>query len=252
MRGTGSSPRRRFEITERRHEPPTSGSMVNRIVGRVVAVLDWLWPLPLGALFGAILFLVSAGTWLAFRGPAPTATVSTIPRSPKSELSVPEPQGLPPKSTLPATSEQTGLVTNSDTSSVGSVPPSPTTTGRPSRADLGGSSPPSQSSARTSVAAPAQAAKALTQTALVQSEAKRAPVSKPTPSTPVSRLSPAQQAALQDKLTLGGFFMDRQDYPAAIREFQAALAIDPRNHEAQAAMQQARKAGKEPDSGSVP
>jgi Tfp pilus assembly protein PilF len=94
--------------------------------------------------------------------------------------------------------------------------------------------------------------KALPQTALVQSELKRAPVSKLTVSTPARKLPPAQQAALQDKLTLGGFFMDRQDFPAAIREFQAALAIDPRNHEAQAAMQQARKAGKEPESGTLP
>lgn len=46
--------------------------------------------------------------------------------------------------------------------------------------------------------------------------------------------------------------MDRQDYPAALTEFQAALAIDPTNHEAQAAIQRARKAGKEPESGALP
>jgi hypothetical protein len=223
--------------------------MLERIAGRVVAVLDWLWPLPLGALFGALLFLVTAGTWLAFRGPAPTAS---IPRSPQSGPSVAAPQEFPPQSSLPTTSEQAEPVTNSDTSPVGSVPPSPTITGRPSRVDLGGSTPPSQSSLRASEAAPAPAGKALPQTALVQSEVKRAPVSKPTPSTPVSKLSPAQQAALQDKLTLGGFFMDRQDFPAAVREFQAALAINPANHEAQAAMQQARKAGKQMESGTLP
>ena len=231
--------------------PPTSGYMVERIVGRVVAVLDWLWPLPLGALFGAILFLVSAGTWLAFRGPAPTLTAS-IPRSPQSGPSVPEPREVPAQSSLTTAPDQTGPVKNSDTSPVGSVPPSPTTTGQPSRVDLGGSTPPSQSSVRTSEAAPAPAVKAPTQSALVQSEVKRAPVSKPIPSTPVSKLSPAQQAALQDKLTLGGFFMGRQDFPAAIREFQAALEIDPTNHEAQAAMQQARKASKEPEPGALP
>ena len=250
--GTGFLPRLRSEITERRHKPPESGSpMLERIVGRVVAVLDWLWPLPLGALFGALLFLVTAGTWLAFRGPAPTATVSS-PRSPQSEPSVPEPREFPPQSSLPTASDQTGPVTNSDTSPVGSVPSSPTTTGRPSRVDLGGSTPPSQSSVRASEATPAPAVKALPQTALVQSEVKRAPVSKPTPSTPVGKLSPAQQAALQDKLTLGGFFIDRQDYPAAIREFQAALAIDPANHEAQAAIQRAHKADKEPEPGTLP
>jgi hypothetical protein len=202
------------KITERRQMPPTSGSMMERAVERVVTVLDWLWPLPLGALFGAILFLVSAGTWLAFRGPAPTSTAS-IPRSPQSNLSVPQPREFPPRPSLPTTSGKTGPVTNAEP-------------------------------------APAPGVKAPPQTASVQPELRRTPVSKPTDSTPASKVSPAQRAALQDKLTLGGFFMDRQDYPAALTEFQAALAIDPTNHEAQAAIQRARKAGKEPESGALP
>jgi hypothetical protein len=38
--------------------------------------------------------------------------------------------------------------------------------------------------------------------------------------------------------------MDRKEYSAAIKEFQTALAIDPASREAQAAIQQARAAGK--------
>jgi hypothetical protein len=37
--------------------------------------------------------------------------------------------------------------------------------------------------------------------------------------------------------------MDRKDYSAAVREFQAALAIDPADREAQAAIREARAAG---------
>jgi hypothetical protein len=36
--------------------------------------------------------------------------------------------------------------------------------------------------------------------------------------------------------------MDRKDYSAAIKEFQAALAIDPADREAKAAIQEARAA----------
>lgn len=67
-----------------------------------------------------------------------------------------------------------------------------------------------------------------------------------------SRLSPAQEAELRDKLTLGRFLMDRKDYRAAIVEFQAALAVDPSNRETQAAIQQARDANKDLESSPQP
>jgi Tfp pilus assembly protein PilF len=76
--------------------------------------------------------------------------------------------------------------------------------------------------------------------------------STPIPSARAGRLSPAQEAELKDKLTLGRFLMDRQDYPAAIAEFRAALAIDSSNREAQAAMQQAREVSRKLDSSPPP
>jgi tetratricopeptide (TPR) repeat protein len=57
-------------------------------------------------------------------------------------------------------------------------------------------------------------------------------------------LSAKQQAEFTDRLTIGRFLMDRKEYSAAIKEFQAALAIDPASREAQAAIQLAREAGK--------
>jgi Tfp pilus assembly protein PilF len=67
------------------------------------------------------------------------------------------------------------------------------------------------------------------------------PKAQPRPVAP--QLSAAQRAAIADRLTIGRFLMDRKDYSAAIKEFQAALAIDPTSREAQAAIQQARVAG---------
>jgi hypothetical protein len=40
--------------------------------------------------------------------------------------------------------------------------------------------------------------------------------------------------------------MQHQQYGAALEEFQAALAMDPANREAQAAIQQAREARRNP------
>jgi len=68
------------------------------------------------------------------------------------------------------------------------------------------------------------------------------PKARPQPTAP--QLSSARQAELADRLTLGRFLMDRKDYHAAITEFQAALALDPSNREAKAAIEQAIEASK--------
>ena len=57
-----------------------------------------------------------------------------------------------------------------------------------------------------------------------------------------SRLYPAQEAKLRDTLVRGRWYMQHQQYGAALEEFQAVLAMDPSNREAQAAIQQAREA----------
>jgi hypothetical protein len=60
--------------------------------------------------------------------------------------------------------------------------------------------------------------------------------------TPARKLSPAESAQLKDRLVLALFFMERNDYDAAVGAFQAALKIDATNHEAQDGIRRARKA----------
>lgn len=55
-------------------------------------------------------------------------------------------------------------------------------------------------------------------------------------------LSTAQRDELNDKIVIGGLFMDRSDYDAAIEAFNAALKIDPSSPEARVGIQQARRA----------
>jgi hypothetical protein len=64
----------------------------------------------------------------------------------------------------------------------------------------------------------------------------------PKEQTSVAKLSAAQIAALKDKLVIANFFIDRNDYSSAMQAFEAALKIDPTNHDAQAGLQRARQA----------
>lgn len=173
---------------------------------RIVWLLDRCWPFPLGIAACTLVLAVSTGIWWAIRDPLP-ATVS-------------RPLG------------QTGSVAGE--ASPGAIPVATEPGGRPATAEqIEALAPPSasqESSPPTKVATPTATPKPPVEKAKAQPR-------------PVSRqLSAAQRAAIADRLTIGRFLVDRKDYSAAIKEFQAALAIDPTNREAQTAIQRARAA----------
>jgi cytochrome c-type biogenesis protein CcmH/NrfG len=59
---------------------------------------------------------------------------------------------------------------------------------------------------------------------------------------PATRLSPADQAKLKDKLVVAEFLMNRHEYDGALDAFEAALTIDPSNPEALDGLEPARRA----------
>jgi tetratricopeptide (TPR) repeat protein len=219
--------------------------MLGRIAECMLAFLDWCWPLPLGAFAVALVFFASAGIWLAFRQMEP-ALQSPPPVYPHPAVSSPAPQ-----EELTTPSQSSPVTTN----------PFPARNGRPYGSLPMDISPPGAlSRPETANRIPAHelrratekshAQEPVTTTKAAASHAQGGPQivrAKPSPLPAVRQLSPAQQAGLRDKLTLGRFLMDRKDYSAAIAQFQAALAIDPSNREAQAAIQQAREADKSPE-----
>lgn len=226
--------------------------MLGRIVERAVAFLDWCWPLPLGASAAALAFSLSAVIWIAFRQasspsqPSPQSDIHSAASSPPRQMELPAPL-LPaapqqPDSSVAKKDYASGSVSG-DTSPVGALsrwePVSRIPVPGPQNRDAGKSTAREVAPTTRTAAAYPQA-----QTQIVKTE--------PKVSSPVSRLSPAQEVELKDKLTLGRFFMDRKDYPAAMAQFQAALAIDPSNREAQAAIQQAHEASKAPQSSPQP
>ena len=221
--------------------------MRKRIVESLLTFLDWCWPFPVGILAAGLAFSISAGTWLALhrtdsprlRPPRAYTSPTTNTRAVETDVPSPIQSAAPPVSDLPVShgdraagslvGESSGVGTISKREPTSRFPMPEPAKPLPARSTLQ-----EIASAGKASAVPTQA-----QTPKAQS--------KPAPSAPASQLSPAQEAALNDKLTLGGFLMDRQDYPAAISEFQAALAIDPTNREAQTGIQQAREASKKLD-----
>jgi len=85
------------------------------------------------------------------------------------------------------------------------------------------------------------ARKTATATASVEPPAAR-PKARP------SQLTAAQAAEITDHLKIGRFFVVRKDFEAAIKEFQAVLAIDPSNREAKSAIESAQEADRNQDS----
>ena len=65
-------------------------------------------------------------------------------------------------------------------------------------------------------------------------------------------LSSAQEAELKDKLVVARFFMDRDDYDAALEAFQAALKINPSSRDARAGVERARQARKAQETSTHP
>lgn len=157
--------------------------MSGRINERIIWLLDWCWPFPLGIFVSALALVVGAGIWVALRTPQPH-----LPGRPVGQTSSVEIPGLGP-STLP---------------------------------------PPAQGATPAAARTRPPAAK---------------PNAQPRPAAP--QLSEKQQAEFTDRLTIGRFLVIRKEYSAAIKEFQAALAINPSSREAQAAIQEARKAGEQ-------
>lgn len=206
------------------------------------ALLDWCWPLPLGLFIGVLVFAASAGTWLVFREPStprrppPRADTPVSVQSPaRGEAPQPPPEYAPPAPAEPSVLTQ--------------GPPVGSTSGETASARA-----PSQSEQTGSISSPglpvrsgrnSSAPKGEGQAPRAPRQSERPSVASPLPAAG-SRLSPAQEAKLRDTLVRGRWYMKRGQYGAALEEFQAALAMDPANREAQAAIQQARGASANP------
>ena len=171
---------------------------------RVIWLLDLTWPFPLGIVASALALLLAAGIWLGTRTPRPPSPGQ--PRVPASTTHVPA--QVPSTPDLPAPSTAT-------------AGPGPTADQTPAS----GLTPAKEVS-------PAAAA---TEPPAAKPEAQGRPVA--------PQLSAKQKADFADRMTIGQFLVDRKEYPAAIKEFQAALAMDPSSREARTAIQKAREAG---------
>lgn len=225
--------------------------MLDRTADSIVAFLDWCWPFPLGAFAVALAFSVSSVIWLVFRQagspsqPSPRVHTHSAASSPalQQELPTPSPSAAPglPDPSVAKDYHPSGSVLGDISRSGAPFRPDPTNRipvpePRTHGAEISTAGEVASSS-RTAARPPAQRQ-------IVKTETKGASL--------VTRLSPAQESELRDKLTLGRFFMDRKDYRAAMTQFQAALAIDPSNREAKAAIQQALDASKSVESSRRP
>lgn len=172
---------------------------------RIISLIDWCWPFPLGIVATALALGMSTGIWLAVRSPQPPSPGQRLGRGVSTETPAQAPGNVPPPGQVTAPA---------------------------------GSNPITD---RTPSAIPAPAGAPLPSAPIAKPQ-----VAKPkTQPPPVARkLSATQQAEITDRLTIGRFLMERKEYSAAIKEFQAALAIDPSSREAQEAIQTALKASK--------
>jgi len=211
--------------------------------GRVFSLLDWCWPFPLGFLAGTIAFSVAAGAWLMFRDHQPPPRRRPLIQSDAPEIAA----NVPPAATAPAQSTAPTLP-NSTTAQSGQTAGSRTEQAIPlvTAASQESTAPISPSKLERSIertSAPREGSPPRKVAVAVPARLQpMQPKAQLRPAAP--QLSSAQQAELADRLTLGRFLLDRKDYHAAINEFQAALAIDPSNREAKAAVEQAREASK--------
>ena len=181
--------------------------MAGGLGDRIIRFLDWCWPFPLGIFAATLAFVVGTGIWLAIRSPKPRLTDRSFVQTGATHIPASE------RSTLPSSPQDAAPAAQNPTAD-------PLLSTRPTPAEK-------TSAAFTAARATPQAAK---------------PPARPRRVAPP--LSAKQQAELTDRLTIGRFLMDRKEYSAALKEFQAALAIDPASPDAQAAIQQAREAAK--------
>ena len=215
--------------------------LMKRITSRAVALLDWSWPFPLGLFFGVVVFSVLAAAWLVFWQP-------TTPQRPAPQASRRTVADIPAAGSSPAP-----VATSSDSQPASNVE----TQARDAVATPSSASPfAGLEASRSSGHAPSS----LTSATVVQASGTReavtgveprpaahppapkpagASVTPPTPSAP--QLSPRQKAEINDKLTLGSFFLERREYREALREFQAVLTLDPSNRDARNGVAQAEE-----------
>ncbi len=164
----------------------------------------------------AVIVLVSFGSWLVIRK---TSSVRVQPgTSPSSQ------PGLGSSSAPNPASPAASPVASSETATSSTSMPIPSPAPATSTVVPGGGA---SEFVRAEPKAPPRRLKS--------KSTKRAKV-------PARKLSPAESAELKDKLVLALFFMERNDYDAAVGAFEAALKIDARNREAQDGIRRARKA----------
>lgn len=187
--------------------------MSGRISERIIWLLDWCWPFPLGIFASTLALVMAAGIWVALRAPQPH-----LPGRPVGQTSSAEIPGQSPSSLPSPAQDATPAVPNPAASR--------TTSPIPTRAEE------------------------VTSTAALTRPPVTKPKAQPRPAAPL--LSEKQRAEFMDRLTIGRFLVDRKEYSAAIKEFQAALAINPSSREAQAAIQETRRIGKQSESGPSP
>ncbi len=243
--------------------------MLKRALESGLAFLDWLWPFPLGIVFGVLVLGASAGAWLMFREPparrqAPLRTnAPPAAKSPAhSEVAMPPSEPAPPAPTEPTVTTASQPVESTKTSSASAT----------SRADRAtGSRPLTSQEAKLrdtltrgrwymkqgQYRAAIEEFQAVLEmdpsnrdarTGLQQARDAREN-REPSPQTnrpTVSRLLTAPEAKLRDTLTRARWYMKQGQYRPAIQEFQAVLEMDPSNRDARTGLQQARDASGNP------
>ena len=204
----------------------------------------------------AVIVLVSAGSWLVIRK---TSSVRVQPgTSPSSQPglgSSSAPNPAPPAATPVASSETATSSTSTPIPSPAPATPGLGSSSAPNPAPPAASPVTSGETATSSTSIPIPSPPPATPTLVpgggaaesVKAEPKAPPRgpklrSAKRAETPARKLSPAESAELKDKLVLALFFMERNDYAAAVGAFQAALKIDPTNRGAQEGIRRARKA----------
>ena len=215
--------------------------MASRISDRIISLLDWCWPFPLGIAAASLALIMAAGTWLLFHDQRHAPATQHVEPTGPSRL-----PGTAPANVLPTPQASGELPLQQDEASISTRTPAVDATIRmPARAATASRRQSEVSAQPLTPRATSPARKPVHATTSVEPPATR-PNARPSPAT--AQLSSAQLAEITDHLKIGKFLMGRKDFKAATREFQAVLAIDPSNREAKSAIESAQEADKHQDS----
>jgi predicted Ser/Thr protein kinase/tetratricopeptide (TPR) repeat protein len=183
-------------------------------------------------LAGVVALATIGGGLVLFRSPAPTpARAPSVTPAPAPPAPAPAPVVTPPpvlvKPTQPMTSTPAGAAPGQPAPAPGRPAPSPGTAAAP------------RPTAGPAPATPAAAAKP-------PAAAAKPPAAAPASGSgvPVAALTPEQAKDVRDAIEFAQVFQARGDHARAVREYQRALAIDPRNAEAKQGMVEAEAAMK--------